>query len=416
MADIITKILIRQGTDVQRRTADGTGITFSSGEPGYCIDTKRLFVGDGATVGGNAIGIQNLGAVSKLIDDITSDFTTEALNVFQNKGASVGDIIYDHDTRTIYTLTAVNGFPPTVADIGKYDAALLYNSENFIINSQDQLELKTGGVLPQYLALSVVDGLTLTKATPADPISIRQNGVQNSNLALMQPNTVKVNNTNVDAEPTDLYIEPASILGRTNTSMLTSITINQLFQQGSYAFANGIDIDTTQFPPVWKLDTDYFTVNPGNISLNENTAIDGTLFVAAETTLVNDVLVNGTLRCRNDIVAFYNPSDLRYKSDLQIISNAISKLEEINGYEFTYNSNAPKDFANKQSYGVVAQEIKRVLPHVVQLRESDNEGSNYLGVDYEKIVPLLIEAVKELSNKVKTLEKRACNNNCRCAE
>lgn len=408
MADIITKILIRQGTDVQRRTAEGTGITFSSGEPGYCIDTKRLFVGDGSTVGGNAIGIQNLGAVSKLIDDVTSDFTTEALNVFQNKGASVGDIIYDHDTRTIYTLTAVNGFPPTVADIGKYDAALLYNSENFIINSQDQLELKTGGVLPQYLALSVVDGLTLTKATPSDPISIRLNGVQNANLALMPPNTVKVNNTTTDAEPTDLYIEPASVIGRTNTSTLTSITLNQLFQQGSYAFANGIDIDTAQFPPLWRLDPDFFTITPGNIALNESTAIDGTLYVTGESTLVNDVLVNGTIRCRNDIVAFYNPSDLRYKENLSVISNAISKLEKINGYEFTYNNNAPKDFIGKQSYGVIAQEIKNTLPHIVDLRESDGEGGNYLGVDYAKIIPLLIEAIKELNLKIKKLESHGC--------
>jgi len=408
MADIITKILIRQGTDVQRRTAGGTGITFSSGEPGYCIDTKRLFVGDGSTIGGNAIGIQNLGAVSKLIDNITSDFTTEALNVFQNKGASVGDIIYDHDTRTIYTLTAVNGFPPTVADIGKYDVALLYNSENFIINSQDQLELKTGGVLPQYLSLSVVDGLTLTKTTPSDPISIRLNGVQNANLAFMPTNTVKVNNTPNDAEPTDLYIEPASVIGRTNTSMLTSITLNQLFQQGTYAFANGIDIDTTQFPPLWRLDPDFFTVTPGNIILNENTAIDSSLYVTGESTLINDVLVNGTIRCRNDIVAFYNPSDLRYKENLEVISNAISKLEKINGYEFTYNSNAPKDFTGKQSYGVIAQEVKAILPHIVESRESDGEGGNYLGVDYVKIVPLLIEAIKELNLKIKKLESDGC--------
>ena len=62
----ITKILIRQGTDVQRRTADSTGVILDRGEPGYCIDTKRLFIGDGITPGGSAIGIQNLGTVTSL--------------------------------------------------------------------------------------------------------------------------------------------------------------------------------------------------------------------------------------------------------------------------------------------------------------------------------------------------------------
>ena len=66
MADTVTKILIRQGTDVQRRTAEGTGVVFSSGEPGYTVDTKRLFIGDGSTSGGNPIGIANLGRVITL--------------------------------------------------------------------------------------------------------------------------------------------------------------------------------------------------------------------------------------------------------------------------------------------------------------------------------------------------------------
>ena len=63
MADTITKILIRKGTDEQRRTANSSGIIFSSGEPGWCFNTKRLFVGDGATSGGFPVGIANLGSV-----------------------------------------------------------------------------------------------------------------------------------------------------------------------------------------------------------------------------------------------------------------------------------------------------------------------------------------------------------------
>jgi len=129
MADTITKILIRQGTDVQRRTAELTGVVFSSGEPGFCVDTKRLFIGDGSRSGGWPIGIQNLGSVESLYGNWQNGFSFDAITQFNNKGASVGDIIYDRDTRSLYSLTSVSTFPPLSTDVVKYDFASLVNDQ-----------------------------------------------------------------------------------------------------------------------------------------------------------------------------------------------------------------------------------------------------------------------------------------------
>ncbi|NDB87165.1 MAG: hypothetical protein EB127_31455, partial [Alphaproteobacteria bacterium] len=54
--DPITRILVRRGNDSERKT-----ITLWAGEPAYTIDTKRLYIGDNITLGGNPVGMRNLG-------------------------------------------------------------------------------------------------------------------------------------------------------------------------------------------------------------------------------------------------------------------------------------------------------------------------------------------------------------------
>ena len=120
----------------------------------------------------------------------------------------------------------------------------------------------------------------------------------------------------------------------------------------------------------------------------------------------------GEIRATNNITAYY--SDKRLKKDIEKISDALSKLEKINGVFYTQNELAETFGYNDYSkqVGVIAQEIQEVLPEAVAFApfdrdENDNSksGENYLTVRYEKIVPLLIEAIKELLNRVENLEK-----------
>ena len=120
----------------------------------------------------------------------------------------------------------------------------------------------------------------------------------------------------------------------------------------------------------------------------------------------------GEIRATNNITAYY--SDRRLKKDIEKISDALSKLERINGVFYTQNELAETFGYNDYSkqVGVIAQEIQEVLPEAVAFApfdrdENDNSksGEDYLTVRYEKIVPLLIEAIKELLNRVEKLEK-----------
>jgi hypothetical protein len=129
---------------------------------------------------------------------------------------------------------------------------------------------------------------------------------------------------------------------------------------------------------------------------------------------LGDFFVNGTL--------YQGVSDVRLKTNIAPISNALSKVKNINGVTFNMNDLAVSfgQTDTSKQVGVLAHEIEAVLPEAVGIAPFDREhegdeivsksGENYKTVQYEKIVPLLIEAIKELSAKVEELEKRIASN------
>ena len=77
----------------------------------------------------------------------------------------------------------------------------------------------------------------------------------------------------------------------------------------------------------------------------------------------------------------------------------MDKVDSLSGYEFTWNDLIGDERAGTKDYGVIAQEIENVLPHAVNIN-----SRGYKTVNYNSLIPLLIEAVKELSARVKELE------------
>ena len=106
-----------------------------------------------------------------------------------------------------------------------------------------------------------------------------------------------------------------------------------------------------------------------------------------------------------DIVAF--ASDDRLKTNKVNIGNAVDKVKSLNGFTFNFNkTGASLGFDTETTHaGVSAQEVQKVLPEAVTKRADDE----YLTVKYEKLVPLLLEAVKELSAEVDQLKSQINN-------
>jgi hypothetical protein len=108
--------------------------------------------------------------------------------------------------------------------------------------------------------------------------------------------------------------------------------------------------------------------------------------------------VDGRIDAANDVVAF-STSDARLKQDIRPIGSALEKVRDLNGVLFTWDTDTVDVHGYEgQSVGVLAQDVQRVLPEAV--RERDN---GYLAVDYEKLVPLLIEAIKDLTDEIEQL-------------
>ena len=98
--------------------------------------------------------------------------------------------------------------------------------------------------------------------------------------------------------------------------------------------------------------------------------------------------VGGVIYGSNDIVA-YSTSDKNLKDNIQNIVSPLEKLSKINGVTFDWNNK--QDIYTGNDVGVIAQEVEEVLPSIVITREN-----GFKAVNYEKIVPLLIESIKEL--------------------
>ena len=95
----------------------------------------------------------------------------------------------------------------------------------------------------------------------------------------------------------------------------------------------------------------------------------------------------------------FSPSDLNLKENIVVIPNAIDKVNAISGNTFTWKSESYNESIGDDT-GVIAQEVEALgLPGITTTRADGHKA-----VRYERLIPVLIQAVKELSAKVTALE------------
>ena len=110
----------------------------------------------------------------------------------------------------------------------------------------------------------------------------------------------------------------------------------------------------------------------------------------------------GEIRATNNITAYY--SDDRLKTRLGTIENALEKVKSLTGFYYEANQTAQDlGYTVKREIGLSAQEVQNVLPEIVVPAPIDEK---YLTIYYEKVIPLLVEAIKDLSKEIDNLKAR----------
>ena len=212
-------------------------------------------------------------------------------------------------------------------------------------------------------------------------------------------------------------VQAMNISGSGNVSIGTTSTTNkfevagnagQLFSVSDSFTGTIFSVnDVSGIPSIEALDTGLVKMAQygGQVAINTGTVASST----ASLSVYGMIYTMGTLgeiRASSEITAYYS-SDRRLKENIKLIENPITIIDQIRGVTFDWTDEhmarrGGEDgyFVRKHDIGVIAQEVQAVLPELVGTRED-----GYLAVKYEKMVPLLIEAIKEQQKTIDILVK-----------
>jgi multidrug efflux pump subunit AcrA (membrane-fusion protein) len=137
----------------------------------------------------------------------------------------------------------------------------------------------------------------------------------------------------------------------------------------------------------------------GNITANGNITAGNDALVSQSLTVKNNITAGGDIRAEGDVIAYYS-SDRRLKDNITVLTESLNNIEQIDGIRYQWNKNATNKQAGEYDVGLIAQQVKEVLPEAVKLRKN-----GYYAIDYHKIIPLLVQSIKELKKENNKLKK-----------
>ena len=111
------------------------------------------------------------------------------------------------------------------------------------------------------------------------------------------------------------------------------------------------------------------------------------------------------LQVNGDIIAnsIAGSSDIRFKKNIRTVENALDKVKSLRGVYFNWNKDAfpDRNFGAQDELGFIAQEVEKVVPEIVT---KENTKDEYRSVKYDKLVALLVEAIKEQQKQIDSLK------------
>ena len=304
---------------------------------------------------------------------------------FEGEGSGVTGIISSsYSVTASYSNTSTSASHAVNADIAPFGGL---TGRPTLVSSSIQLGSDISG------SVNAATASLLTTASATDNIITFTKGTGTTfNVTIDTGSTSGINSVVADTSPQlggNLDLNTKTISGSGTISMVGNISGQEI--TGSDAlFTNVIATGVTST-------TLAATSGITGATLNTTGIISGSIIKSANAISGSSLLIQGTIKATGDVTAFHS-SDARLKSNITPIKGALDKIKTIGGYEFDWND---KSEHTGHDVGVIAQEIEFVLPEVVVTREN-----GYKAVRYEKIVALLIEALKEQQLQIDELKAK----------
>jgi hypothetical protein len=252
--------------------------------------------------------------------------------------------------------------------------------------------------------LPAIDGSNLTGVAPTksvvEALGISASSITGALPAISGASLTALNATNLDSGTVSTArlgtgtADAGSFLRGDNT-WATPTDTNTTYSAGA-----GLDLSTTTFSVESDLrsDVQYIGQDTNDYYYVNTTSHDWYLDGVLDMRLEND----GDLHADGDVIAYSTTtaSDRKLKDNITTVEDALDKVKQLNGVEFTWKKDG------KKSAGVIAQDVEKVLPQAVKIVKDLNSNDEYKTVKYDALISILVESIKELSARVEELESK----------
>ena len=384
------RLLVEGGTSKQILSQFDGPVTFNS-DVRLSNATKKLDV-----VGNVNIADTGKLTVNSLVD--SSSVTTGALEVKGGVGIAknlyiggnlVGGGASNLSGFNSITATSFTGDGSNLTNTGATLSTASSGSERVVLTDKTSGTMTTAKTDPQLTFNFATNTLTST----AFAGNLTGNVTGNSTTATTATNVVGTANRVLFNNGTNTTTTSANL-----TFNGTQLATNNLIAQNVRISTSGAnEIDTLSGNLI--LDS-----ASGTVQVDDTLQVTGNLDVngTGTHTLAGILEVSGEIRAINSDIVAFSSSDRNLKDNIVTIPNALDKINSLSGNTFTWKTSGTNyvHFMGEQDTGVIAQEVEALgLPGIATTRDDGTKA-----VRYDRLIPVLIQAVKELSAKVTALE------------
>jgi hypothetical protein len=339
------------------------------------------------------ISVGTIGATGAITGNLTGNVTGDLTgNVTGNTSGSSGSTTGNAATATLAAEATILANARTISGVSFDGSANISLDTDDITEAANlyytttrwdtQLATKTSDNLTQG-STNLYNQTHSGDVTGATALTIGNDKVTTAKILDANVTTSKIADNNITtAKILDDNITTAKILD-------SNITTAKLANDSVTADKVASDLRAVQY--IGLDSTDY-------MEFTDNTQID--LYINGSNEFRFEA--DGDFHADGDVIAYSTttPSDERLKENVRVIENPLEKIHQLKGVTFDWI-----DREDKRSGGIIAQELEKVMPELVREIDSLKNEDSFKAVDYNGLIGLLIEAVKELSNKCNNCKK-----------